>query len=475
MVIISIRGAGLGALALTFACTATHSGQLAPDSQNPYRATDAPVSAHRPDPHEPAADPDSDAPVSLHGILAYAQIHAPAIRIAQARTLRGPAEIQAAHVRLPSDPSINVSAGPRLAPNGNFGVDVQLSVQQQVEIAGQRRLRIAAAERFDEVTRAESRQAAWQVHQRVHALFHRVLIAREQSAAAQRWLEFTEQLLDIARRRQRAGDISALDITAAEGELAQARQAKIRADSTYRRIRLQLAETAGWPADKLPEPAGVLDKPRAALSTAQLVQMSHERHPGLRTSEARIREATARARLADREAWPSATVGLSYTREAESMGGFSGDSEAHIVLAGFGLSLPLWYQNRPERSRARAALAIARTESDVLRSTLAARVARATEAVNAASQRVAVYGDDIVPTFERNLTLIRKAFELGEIDVLQVLVARERFLEVQRDALGAYQDYFDALAALEAVVGTEISPDDRHDEATAPASTGGAR
>lgn len=471
----SIRGAGLGALALAFACTATHSASPGTDSTVPHKGADAPDIASQLDAHGPAANPNSDTPVSLHGILAYAYSHAPAIRLAQARTMRGPAEIHAARVRLPSDPSINVSAGPRLAPNGSFGVDVQLSVQQKVEIAGQRRLRIAAAKRFDEVTRSESRQAVWLVHQRVHALFHRALIAREQSAAAQRWLEFTEQLLDIARRRQRAGDISALDITVAEGELAQARQAKILADSAYRTIRLQLAETAGWPADKLPEPAGVLDKPRAARSTKQLVQLAYEQHPGLRTSETRIHEAAARARLADREAWPSATVGLSYTREAESMGGFSGDSEAHIVLARFGLSLPLWYQNRPERTRARAALAIARTESDVLRSTLAARVARATEAVNAASQRVAVYGGDIVPTFERNLTLIRKAFELGEIDVLKVLVARERFLDVQRDALGAYQDYFDALAALEAVVGSEISPDDRHDEATSSASAGGVR
>lgn len=45
---------------------------------------------------------------------------------------------------------------------------------------------------------------------------------------------------------------------------------------------------------------------------------------------------------------------------------------------------------------------------------------------------------------------------------MEVMVARGRFLELQREALDAYEDYYRAVAALEAEIGEEIWPDERH-------------
>ena len=41
-----------------------------------------------------------------------------------------------------------------------------------------------------------------------------------------------------------------------------------------------------------------------------------------------------------------------------------------------------------------------------------------------------------------------------------LMVARGRFLEVEREALNAYADYHDAAAQLEELLGTELWPDD---------------
>ncbi|HEY6724373.1 MAG TPA: TolC family protein, partial [Polyangiaceae bacterium] len=79
---------------------------------------------------------------------------------------------------------------------------------------------------------------------------------------------------------------------------------------------------------------------------------------------------------------------------------------------------------------------------------------------------------EILPTFEKNLELLQKAFELGEIDILQVLVAQERFLDAQQDALQAFADYYGSWAELEAAVGAEL-----HESAHSapPRAGGGAR
>jgi outer membrane protein TolC len=43
-----------------------------------------------------------------------------------------------------------------------------------------------------------------------------------------------------------------------------------------------------------------------------------------------------------------------------------------------------------------------------------------------------------------------------------VLVARERFLRTQEAALRAYEDYYDALANLEAALGAELETNSSH-------------
>jgi cobalt-zinc-cadmium efflux system outer membrane protein len=82
--------------------------------------------------------------------------------------------------------------------------------------------------------------------------------------------------------------------------------------------------------------------------------------------------------------------------------------------------------------------------------------------VDAHARRAQVFGTEILPTLETNLALLQKAFELGEIDVLQVMVAQERFLRTQQDALQSFADYYAAWAELEGIVGMELEPSGTH-------------
>lgn len=91
-----------------------------------------------------------------------------------------------------------------------------------------------------------------------------------------------------------------------------------------------------------------------------------------------------------------------------------------------------------------------------MKNVVRSQVARAAAAVAAAAERIAVYGGKVIPTFERNLEMLQRAFEAGKIDALQVMVARGRFLEIQRQSLNAHEDYYRAVATLESVVGTHV-------------------
>ncbi len=448
------------ALVLPVGCASAQS--LAPrvsaDFQPPEGGYD---DIHVPD--VPLPDPSRGGPTSLDQILVYADRHAPTLQVARRRLGLGDAAVAGASPILPDNPQVSIGAGPRIAGDSTHA-DLSASLSQRFEIAGERGLRVAAAERTRDRIRAEIDETRWEVHRDVHAAFHRALVARERLAAADRLLAFQERLLGITRGRLRAGDVSPLAVRLAEGELSQARVTRIAAEQGYLRTRLELGALAGWPTAHPPEPAGRLDVPRDPPGTPVLIEAARQHQPRLRTLHAARTEADARAQSADRDAWPEPTVGVQVTREGTPAG-----LEETIVLGTLSLPIPVIQRNQGARETARTESRIAGAEQAAFGSQLHNRIEQHRTAVIASAAQLRTYGSEILPTFEENLRLIQRAFELGEIDILQVSVARERFLRIQADALDAYGNYFQAIADLEGAIGADLWPDERHEHGHEPA------
>ncbi len=406
-----------------------------------------------------SAAPAAESPakrVGLHEILSHAEAHAPALRVARARL--GYAEVSAgAATLLPDNPQVTGSYG-RRSVGGSTGSDLVIGIEQRIEIAGEPFLRSELADNTRRTLELEVEAARWVVHRDVHAAFHAALVARERSEAAMRLAEFAAQLVEIARTRLNVGDVSPLAVRIAETEGAQARQALLAAQLAYRAACLELARVSGWPTT-LAEPAGQFEEPRPLPADEHLLRLAMEHDPDLRVRKAaQLQLETARA-LAGREAWPEPALGFSYEREGD---GLPGGAE-RLWLATVSLPLPLWKRSQAERAQAEADLAVARVELEVREAGLRVGVLRAADAVRVGAERVAAYGTEILPSFEKNLELLRRAYELGEVDILQVSVGRERFLEVQEQALNAFEDYYRAIAELESELGVEIWADEHHE------------
>lgn len=410
-------------------------------------------------PDVPLPNPGQIDRVSLDAILAYADQNAPGLQVARARLGLGDAALAGAEPLLPENPTLQLNVGPALNAAGNH-VDFIASLSQRIEIAGERGLRIDAAEQTRKRLRAELDEARWEVHRDVHAAFHRALVARERLQAAERLLRFQERLLHIAQRRLQAGDISPLPVRLSAGELSQAKVAHITATQRYRQARLTLGNLAGWPHSHPPKPAGTLDAPRDAPSYAALVDVARTHQPRLRTLHRRRAEARAQRRSADREAWPKPTLGVKVNRESFRQG-----PPETKIFGTIAIPIPLARRNQGARAEAQAQEEVASAEQAAFFARLSNLIEQHRTAVEAAAARLRAYGQEILPTFEENLRLLQRAFELGEIDILQVSVARERFLRIQTDALDAYVDYFQAVADLEAAIGADLWPEERHEHA----------
>jgi cobalt-zinc-cadmium efflux system outer membrane protein len=407
-------------------------------------------------------DPKVNEDVTLTEILAFADEHSPVLLVARSTRSRAEAAAIAASPRLYANPQVNVSAGARVGATGT-GADVEVGVWQQIQIAGERGVRLTAAERLRELTDADIEKIRWDVHCDVHAAFHQALVNRERVVLTAQVVAFQAEVLGIVERQIKAGETANLSLRLAEAEAAQARQTQVAADQAYLVSRIRLAQLAGWPADRPPEASGALDPPQEPPSAERLLAVAKEELPLLTARKAAVEEARARVEVARRDVWPRPALGVQYRRE----GNPSPEAPYDIVLGGVSLAIPSFQTNQGGRAEARADVRIAGAELDAATFLLDGQLLQARSEVVAAAERVRSYGTEILPRFAENLVLLRRSFELGEIDLLALSVGRERFLRIQSDALGAHLDYFVALAALERMVGIDLWSDEHH-EASKP-------
>src|SRR5262245_21087676 len=147
------------------------------------------VQAPNPSGAAPAASAANGSEVSLHGLLSYADEHAPVLLVARSTRSRAEAARVASSVAALANPAGSVAVGPRVGASGT-GVDVEAGLMQQIQVAGERGVRKRAASRLAELTEAEIEQLRWSVHCDVHAAFHRALVEQARADLAERVVVF---------------------------------------------------------------------------------------------------------------------------------------------------------------------------------------------------------------------------------------------------------------------------------------------
>ncbi|MCB9702383.1 MAG: TolC family protein [Myxococcales bacterium] len=399
-----------------------------------------------------ALPPNTDV-VPLEAILENAYAQSPDVQVARSKVELGDAAITGERPLVQYNPEFWLGFGARFNQAGrNF--EFQSQLDQRLEVFGERRMRIRAARRYKEQLEKELAAAQWQIYAQVHSAYNQALLAKSRAVTAAGVVAFSERLLEIARRRAAAGEISELRVRVAEGEFAQARQRKLAADLDFRIACNRLAEVAGWTKGRLLAPSGELRLPQNVGDPEAMLEQALAEHPMIQAREAAVEAAQARLAAAKRDRMPEPMVGAYFSSENEP--GAAG-YPTRVALATVTIPVPIFFRNQREVARAKAELSVAQAELGATQYRLGLQIRRAVESLNTAAERVRTYARDVVPRFEENLAMLERAFALGEADIIEVFVARERFMSIQSEALEAYGTYYNAILDFETMVGSTFN------------------
>jgi cobalt-zinc-cadmium efflux system outer membrane protein len=384
------------------------------------------------------------------GVLALRQ------RVAQAQGLAQQAGVRPA-------PTLEAD-GASGRPFGSAGEEqFSAAFVQRVETFGKRKGRVNVAGISVVLAQAEVDERSIQLAYEIEIGYLSVVYERERIALLDRVSDGLRESRRLTDARVREGDAAVL-----EGQLLAVEQSRAdaqRADATGRlnAAELELRRITGLaPTDALPA-IGPPTAGKAALSLEELISRAKEKRADLRSARLVEQQGDAETTLAKADAHPDVTLSARYAHNNTRLDNQYGFTSAGVLTPlreqfntlSVGISVQLMTQRRSQGAieAAVAGAAGARLRREYLESSVPLEVQSAYERWNAAMRTRDLLRDGVLGQSSKNLAVVREAYQLGQLRLLDVLNEQRRLTDTELSYLDARFAVARALADLERLTG----------------------
>ena len=268
---------------------------------------------------------------------------------------------------------------------------------------------------------------------------------------------------DIAQFQFEAGDISVTQVNLANIQLQSVLRDAVKLEGELQLAQLELnalmgtsLETAciavgGFPDTSTtsfgnPQTTSKIS-PDSELTLDVLKARALARRNDLKSAQLNAELTENELRLAKAANIPDLSVGALAQRT-------SGENRLGMTLT---IPLPFLDRNRAEINAAEAQQQVDAIEISSQERQISQEVMAAFLALKTAQKTLKFYEGDSVKLRNENLKLTQTAYELGEAELLEVILMQNEFVEMQFTHLEALAAYYKALAYLEATIDTPIN------------------
>ena len=332
------------------------------------------------------------------------------------------------------------------------------------ETGGKRAKRVAVATIGLELARAEADEKRRLLTLEVRQGFVEALIAGRKAEVLSEIARIDGETLRLVSARVSEGDAAPLERQLLETEAARNEADRLMAEGRLETSLLALQRIgalAPGPAVLAPQSTRTPEAPGGEELTQRALQSRPDLH-ALRLLE---EQAGAGVELARAGSSPDLTASARYAYRSATFDqfGFNGAGALTQVrdrenVLTFGFSAPLFTgrRNRSNIEAAEARVRDARLVREHLAASVPAEVEMARRRWETARKALEIYDVRIIPQAERNLDVIRQAWQLGQSRFLDVLSEQRRLTEVRLAQVDAEAGLLTAWAQLEHAVGGGI-------------------
>lgn len=352
---------------------------------------------------------------------------------------------------LKPNPTLDVSVENVLGTGATRDFDrLEGTVQasQALERGGKRARRLELAQRQHGLVTSQSAAHRSDVLTATALAYIEVMVAERALLLTNEPLRIAQETVDAVNQRVRAGMSSPADLARSRSAQASTQADANRARSRVRAARAALAAT--WGGSEIPENPF----PTALILPAELPEPSTlltglSAHPRLSQQQAVIETRRASLKLEQANASQDISVGggLRFFREGTDT----------ALLASISVPLPTRNKNQGNIRAAREVLTGAEESVRVIEADLRTSFYAAWHDLRTAHASVLTLKADALPPAEEALSIVRRAYQDGQLPLLDVLDAQRALVALQQEIIDQEAAYARAQVRLDAIIDLSFS------------------
>ncbi len=281
----------------------------------------------------------------------------------------------------------------------------------------------------------------------VKVRFYDTLVAQQRVALTSQLVRLGDELATATAKLVAGNQASTNSLLQTEIAAEQARAIKENADNQLVEAWRLLRMSVGLPG-AMEAGLGGLQKLEGRV-TADLPDMSWQEcrdrilasHPELLAARERVAAASISVTRQQRQVIPDLDVRVGRARM------YVTDSDVTSVMVG--VSLPIFDRNQGGIARSEAELLAARFDVDRLELQLRQRAATAYREYANTRQQARRYSETILPRARKSIGLVRKGYGKGQIGVVELLVAQQKYVEVNLAYLATIRQLRESVTVIE--------------------------
>ncbi len=334
------------------------------------------------------------------------------------------------------------------------------------ETGGKRDRRMEAAGLRVEITTLEIADRERLLKADVQTRFSEALAAARNLGSADQLLELNRQSYQIAQARTREGEGTPLEEGLLRVEVNRIASDRLLFSSQIERAVLELKTLAGMSAEEPLKLSGVLSAPEIGLTSNQAIERALAQRPDVRAARLEELLGGAETRLAKSEAVPDIVASARYSRVNSRFEqyGLAGPTGAPVPLrdtdnllsGGISITLPTRNRNQGNIQSAVARERAASLRRQQLERAVSQEAAAAMRRYETAKQALGIFDQGVVQQSRENVRILRAAYDLGEIRLIDVINEQRRLIETQRAYTDLLREAFLAAVEVERATGGPV-------------------
>jgi outer membrane protein, heavy metal efflux system len=363
-------------------------------------------------------------------------------------------------------PAIEVNAGSG-RPLGTRGEEeYSAGYFQPIETGGKRSKRIAVAEKGLELAEAELAERSRQLAYDIKTRYIDVAANHRKAAAIENIVGVNREAYRLIDARVQQDDAAPLERQLLLVELNRAEAQKAIAAGQVESARLVLRQSVGVPMEANENAVAVLPAEEVSASLEDLRRRALAGRPDLRLARTLESQSSAELALSEAQNQPDLTASAQYSRRyaqfedplRTTASGSPLPLQDRDNILTVGISIPLQTRRRNEGNieAAVARLRAAYLRRQHLEAVIPLEVEATWRHYQAAKTAVEILNRGVLQESRQNLSVIRKAYDLGQLRLLDVLNEQGRLLETELSFIDAEAELARSVVELERVAGGSL-------------------